>query len=101
MRRAGCVDRQQVRSRYTSSVGRATAPAGSVAVSLLSCVPLMGDLLRLRLLDQSRAAASLRPPRMPLSLPWAAPPVVQKRDEFGGVVVGAGWLQSGREPVDR
>jgi hypothetical protein len=38
---------------------------------------------------------------MSSSLLWAAPPVVQERDEFGGVVVGAGWLQSGREPVDR
>ena len=27
--------------------------------------------------------------------------MVQERDEFGGVVVGAGWLQSGHEPVDR
>jgi hypothetical protein len=37
---------------------------------------------------------------MPWSLTRAVSPLVQERDELGSVVVGAGSLQPGREPVD-
>jgi hypothetical protein len=67
------------------------------------------DLDVTRVVKYAAYLSGLRPARarhasrpcMPLSLPWAAPPVVQEHDEFGAVVVGAGWLQSGHEPVDR